>query len=98
MNKSPVIDLIGSLIPEKNSLHCSHNEDILIVSNKQCEIFYFNSVGSDIWDLINGSNTIQDIFRTILSLYDVDENELSNDLVEIIRKMQWSDLIVLSEK
>ena len=45
--------------------------------------------------LSDGKNTVDDIKRKLLTCYDVDEKELEDDIVDIIRNMQWKRLMIL---
>ena len=57
----------------------------------------FNSTGMDIWDHINGKNSISQILEYLLKIYEIDSDTLKTDLVYFIRDMQWKELINLRE-
>ena len=46
-------------------------------------------------ELADGNSTVGDIKRKFLARYDVDERELENDFVEMIRDLQWKKILTL---
>ena len=84
-------------IPRKTILKERVDDDgILIVLSKGLEIFYFNDVASDIFSFIDGKSSISDIYSKMKIIYEVEEDELKNDLTNLIRDFQWSNLIFFS--
>ncbi len=43
----------------------------------------------------DGLNTLDGIAKRLLKIYDVDEQELRSDIVDLIRELQWKRLIKL---
>ena len=72
-------------------------EDIMVIYGKGMEICYLNKVGGEIISLSNGKNTIADIFNMLLQTYDVSENELKEDILLLIRELQWKRFVRLEE-
>lgn len=66
-----------------------------IVSSANLEICFLNETASDIYQLCDKQHSINEIFDSLLSLYDVSENELMEDLINTIRYMQWKRIIKL---
>ena len=50
-------------------------------------IYTLDSVGADIWDLIDGERTLGDILDVLLDEYDVEASVLSGDLDEFIEQL-----------
>jgi methyltransferase-like protein len=51
------------------------------------ELYTLNEVGSFIWELINGENTIDDIINAIVNEYNVDKKTAQTDLTSFIQKI-----------
>ena len=51
-------------------------------------VYTLDSVGADIWSLIDGDRTLPDILDVLLGEYDVDEEVLSRDLDEFIGQLE----------
>ena len=50
-------------------------------------IYALDSVGADIWRLIDGQRALADILNLLLGEYDVEESVLSQDLGEFIEQL-----------
>jgi hypothetical protein len=50
-------------------------------------IYTLDSVGADIWQLIDGERTLADIRKVLLDEYDVEASALSQDLDEFIEQL-----------
>lgn len=90
-----VYNWIKDKIPTLSIVKQRDNGDILIVCNNDLEILYFNQTSKDIISLINGTRTIDEIKRIMLSRYDVGEELLELDLIDVIRDMQWKKIVYL---
>lgn len=82
-------------IPVGQILKCRKNGDFEIVYGNALEICYLNKTSSIILHLCDGNHSIGDIKEYLLNKFDADENALENDLVDIIRDLQWKRLVVL---
>ena len=51
-------------------------------------VYTLDSVGADIWNLIDGDRTLPDILDTLLGEYDVEADVLSRDLDEFIEQLE----------
>ncbi len=71
------------------------NGEMLIVCSNELEIYFLNSVARFVVEHMSANTTIEDIKNEMLKIYDVDETTLENDLVDIIRDLQWKRLITL---
>lgn len=56
------------------------------VSDMQ-SVYTLDSVGADIWNLIDGERTLGDILGVLLGEYDVEEDVLARDLNEFIGQL-----------
>ncbi len=81
-------------------LHCSFvksrmEDNILIICTNDLVIYYLNSTAALFINLADGKATINDIKNKFLEKYDVDEAELENDFVDMIRDLQWKKILIL---
>ncbi len=51
-------------------------------------VYTLDSVGADIWKLIDGDRSLSDILETLLSEYDADAEVLSRDLDEFVAQLE----------
>ena len=82
-------------IPRCSFVKRRMNDNVLIICADSLTIYYLNSTAALFIDLADGTTTVGDIKRKFLSRYDVDERELENDLVDMIRDLQWKKILTL---
>ena len=51
-------------------------------------VYTLDSVGADIWKLIDGERTVPDILVALLGEYDVEADVLSRDLDEFVEQLE----------
>lgn len=59
------------------------------------EICFLNETAGFILNLCDESHTLENICDELLEEYDVSKEELTDDLVKVIRYMQWKRIIKL---
>ena len=93
------MNLIWDWIKDKRPVDISLKKrmegDVAVIYGKSLEICYLNKVGSQIVQYSDGKKTLSEISVKLLDIYEVDEKILQNDIVELIRDMQWKRLIKL---
>ena len=90
-----IFESLKNKVPNNHSLKQKINDDILIVSSRKLEIFYLNNTAKDFLLLCDGVRSLNDIKNELLCMYDVDAATLEEDIVELVRDLQWMNLIVL---
>lgn len=85
------------LVPIKTCQKFRKDEAFTIVTNISNEYFYLNETASSIFLMCNGENSINSIYKSIFSEYEVSEGILKKDVVRIIRDLQWKRLIKLKK-
>ena len=61
------------------------------------EIQYLNEVAKDFYLLIDGKRNLEEIIQKLLDLYEVEKEILEKDICQLLRELQWKDLIILKE-
>ena len=82
-------------IPRCSFVKKRMNDDVLIICADNLTIYYLNTTAAFFIELADGTATVGDIKRKFLARYDVDERELENDFVEMIRDLQWKKILTL---
>ena len=91
-----VFEKLSPLFPIQTCLKKRENGEFLIVMSKNTDIFYLNEVAHFIYENCDGTQTIGDIRRKILSEYEgTTESAVTEDLVNMIRDFQWQNIIEL---
>ena len=84
---------LKSYIPVRNALKTREDGDFLVASSSTNEIYYFNGMAKDMWSMLDGITSIEELCVRILGEYNVERSILERDIVEFIRNLQWKKLI-----
>ena len=91
--------IVWEWIKHKKTLNISLKQrmegNVAVVCSRILEICYLNKIGGQILEFSNGVNTLDDIRNRLRKIYEVDEQELRSDIVDLIRELQWKRLIKL---
>ena len=82
-------------IPRCSFVKKRMNDDILIICADTLTIYYLNTTAAFFIELADGKSTVGEIKNKFLDRYDVDERELENDFVDMIRDLQWKKILTL---
>lgn len=82
-------------IPRCSFVKKRMNDDVLIICADSLNIYYLNATAAFFIELADGKSTVGEIKHKFLARYDVDERELENDFVEMIRDLQWKKILTL---
>ena len=80
--------------------HCSYvkkrmNGNIMIICSDSLTIYYLNETAALFIELSNGKTNVEEIKQQFLQRYNVEEKELENDIVDVIRDLQWKKILIL---
>ena len=90
-----VYDWLKNKIPHPRYIKKKDNDDMLIVCGEDLSIYYLNKTAALFLRSVNDRDSIDVIKNRFLERFDVDEDVLKMDLVEIIRDLQWKKIIAL---
>ena len=90
-----IFDWLENKIPRISLVKKKSNGEILIVCSENLSMYYLNSTAAMFIELADGKSTVGDIKQKFLDRYDVDERELENDLVDMIRDLQLKKILTL---
>lgn len=84
---------LGVLYPKFEALKSRTEGDILIVSNDGLELFYFNETAASFCCKADGTKTLSEIIALMQQEYEVDQEELTSDILNLVRELQWSKVL-----
>src|SRR5262245_20098112 len=89
------VQYTGEMRPKRHSDAASriYDGEAFIVLPKQSVYKILNSVGTRIWDLIDGVHTIDDMVRIIAEEYEVSEEEARNDIGEFMKDLAANGML-----
>ena len=90
-------EMLKDYVPVKTALKTRKEGDMLIASNESGQIYYLNETAAYIWCIIDETSSIEDLQQKISEEYKADPERIRNDIVNVIRDMQWKKLLRLKE-
>jgi len=82
-------------VPHTKILKLREEGEILIVINLRTETFFLNEVAKDFLLLCDGQRRLSEIIDELCEIYEVDKNILTEDLIEIIRDLQYKRILYM---
>ncbi|MCK8828084.1 PqqD family protein [Natroniella acetigena] len=82
-------------IPVQFHLKIRKDGEFLIASSKSYDIYFLNDVAKEFYLRIDGKTTIGGIVEKLLNIYEVEENVLIDDIVSLVRDLQWKNIVRL---
>lgn len=85
----------GGFAPRRNpdAASRSYDGEAFIVIPQSHEYKILNSVGSRVWELIDGARTLDEIARTIADEYDVSFETARDDVHSFIRDLESNGML-----
>lgn len=93
---STIFSYHEDFIPESICMKHRNEGDIVIVLSANGAIEFLNETASFFFQQSDGKKSIGDIFRLMLATYDVSAEHLQNDLLELVKSLQWQRIIRLN--
>lgn len=90
-----IFEWIKDKVPVAAYVKKRMNDDILIICAETLSMYYLNATAAFFINSAEGKSTVADIKEKFLQKYDVDEKELENDFVDMIRDLQWKQILYL---
>ena len=79
-------------IPQIEALKFRAEDNVLIVVSREQELFFLNEVAKDFLLLCYGRR-LKEIIDALSEIYDVEKNQLADDLMDLIRDMQYKRVL-----
>ncbi len=70
------------------------DSEALLIHLSSGDYFSLDSVGTCIWESIDGSKTIQDLVDLVLEEYNVDSEQAGADVLRLVKKLADEGLVV----
>jgi hypothetical protein len=73
-------------------------EEIVMMNTDSGAYIGVNNVGSDIWNMIDGTITVDELRMRILEVYAIDEEQLNNELEVFLQGMLKQEMILITRQ
>lgn len=80
-------------VPHVEAVKTREEGDILIVVGNDKRLLFFNEVAKDFLLLCNGQRRLQEIVDGLGEIYDVEKNQLIDDLIDTIQDLQYKRIL-----
>ena len=90
-----IFEWIKDKVPVAAYVKKRMNEDILIICAETLSMYYLNATAAFFINSADGNATVNEIKSKFLQKYDVDEEELEKDIIDMIRDLQWKQILYL---
>ena len=71
------------------------DSEALLIHLSSGDYFSLDSVGTRIWDSIDGSRTVQDLVDLVLEEYDVERDQAVTDVTRLVEQLADEGLVLL---
>ena len=84
-----------TILLKKEKMPCRTIENVVVIIDlAQEKVLQLTDVGKDIWNLIDGKNTIENIIENIIDVYDVKRQTAEKDVKYFVDKLITKGLIL----
>ena len=90
-----VKNIILNSTPFDITIKKHREENILIVINSEYTLVFLNELASKFLCLCNGKSNIENIINTLFSVYDVEYEKITEDIIALVRDLQDRRIIYL---
>ncbi|MBN1999190.1 pyrroloquinoline quinone biosynthesis peptide chaperone PqqD [candidate division KSB1 bacterium] len=70
------------------------NEAVVVLTHTSV-VHTLNDIGTRIWELCDGSKTVNDIIQALSGEFDADTDQIGNDTIEFLTELEKKEMIVL---
>ena len=86
-------NFLRDYVPIHNAVKTREDGDFLVAINRNNEIYYLNGMAREMWNILDGTISIEGLCAKIMSEYEVERENLEGDIVNFIRDLQWKKLV-----
>ncbi len=90
-----VKSILLDTIPKDISLRKHKEDNVLLVTNKNQTLFFFNDTAALFLSYCNGKLTVKEIIDKMSDILEVQNNILTDDIVELIRILQKDRIVYI---
>ncbi|MGY0150567.1 PqqD family protein [Edwardsiella tarda] len=91
-----IFDEVKNKIPHPITVKTRGEGNVLVAMNSGGDIHILNSSAMLFFNFCDGANSIGDIFLLFRREYEVEADLLKNDILDLLRDLQWKKIIYLS--
>ncbi len=70
------------------------HDEVVMVNITQGNYFGLNSVGSDIWELLQEPCSVEELCEKLMNDYDIDKESCLRDINSFIKELMKNDIVI----
>lgn len=93
-----ILPLLPATVIQRNDskfLASALGDEIVMMDMDSGDYLGINSIGSDIWNLLENPLTVHDLITKIMGIYDVTEAQCTAEVTTFLFKMQEQDMLII---
>ena len=90
---SVVKKILLDSVPQVEAFKYRAEGEVLIVTSREKKLFFLNEVAKDFLLLCNGQRRLAEIIDELSEIYDVEKNQLTDDLIDTIQDLQYKRIL-----
>ena len=90
---SVVKKILLESVPHIEALKTREEKENLIVVSREKELVFLNEVAKDFLQLCDGRRRLKEIIDELGEIYDVEKNQLTDDLIDTIQNLQYKRIL-----
>lgn len=96
--KETAMDLEAYILKNDECIWRVIHDETFLISKDGKYIHKLDEIGTEIWQKIEGNNTVTDIINHICSIFDVEEETAKQDVIEFIQQLSRLNIVALKGK
>jgi hypothetical protein len=93
-----LISLDTSVTVTQEHVSCVLADEVIVLNLANGQYFELNPVGARIWELLRNGNSLRQVRDILLSEYEVDEEQCTSDLLDVLAELATADLVRLGHE
>jgi Coenzyme PQQ synthesis protein D (PqqD) len=87
------IELSTVVKQSKHQISCNLDDEVAILNLQSTVYFGLDKVGAYIWQALSEPRTVNELCKSVLDRYDIDEGRCHSDVIEFLTKLDEAGLI-----
>ncbi|MCL6571516.1 MAG: lasso peptide biosynthesis PqqD family chaperone [Bacillus sp. (in: Bacteria)] len=97
MTNNQIISLDKIVMQGKGNIISNMGGEKIMLSVQQGKYYNLGEIGGDIWDLLDGKLSIQQLVSELLSEYDVEKTVCEEQVISFLELLQKEGLITIAD-
>ena len=93
----PQLSLDSQLVKDRQVIDRVVDDETLLIHQQSGHYYSLNSVGTRIWESMDGSRTVRDLAHIVSSEFDVDDERAQSDVLDLASDLVKESLVDIDQ-